>query len=575
MKRESETHREPPRWLLESLAYDLWHNSHDSIFIANTNSQDIILNPSGVVLMTDLAPDEPVTRTAKKLLDFLRNHELLQKPSARAPEIEYRDSRLAMSLSHLPDDRLLIVLCNRSTEEALRRRCNKLEQINAELSDMFELSADGLVTVSPNGIILRMNQAYKRMLGIEDDRFVGQPASLILEQGYLPKGVTSLVLKEKKKQSLAVSVNGKEILLTGRPVLDEHGNLIRIVTNIRDLSMLNKLRNELQKYHELTNRYETELQHLRAKQLDYEIIGRSPSTKQMIALAAKASEVDSTVLIQGETGTGKEILIKTIHKLSKFKDGPLIVLNCSSIPEALIESELFGYKSGAFTGSNAKGKAGLFEAACGGTLFLDEISEMPLSMQAKLLRAIQEKKIRRIGSNEEIDIEVRIIAASNKDIKSLIKSNLFRSDLYYRLNIININIPPLRERREDIPLLINYFLKKYNEKFKREKTLTKPEIENFINYDWPGNIRELENAVERSVALDNVTPLDNSPMGGVGSSAERITCLRSYLTEKENAIILETYRKYKSTRKTAKALNVSQSSIVRKLSKLKKWELSD
>ena len=413
------------------------------------------------------------------------------------------------------------------------------------------------------------------MLGIPDDRFVGQPAAKVTEQGYLPMTITPLVLKEKKKKSIVVSFKDKEILLTGRPVLDEHGEIVKIVTNIRDMTMLNKLRYELQKYHELANRYETELYHLRARQVESKLIGRSFSTMKMMDLAAKASEVDSTVLIHGETGTGKELLVKTIHKLGKYQKGPLIAINCSSIPETLIESELFGYESGAFTGSNAKGKVGLFEAAHGGTLFLDEISEMPLSMQAKLLRAIQDKKIRRIGSNKDLSIDVRIIAASNKDLSNLISSNKFRSDLYYRLNIINITVPPLRERKEDIPLLINHFLEKFNKKFNRNKVLSTKEVSWFINHDWPGNIRELENAIERCVVLDNVSSFDVPHIPEKPPEDDHVICLKTYLREREYAIIHEIYKKYNSTRKAAAALNVSQSTIVRKLMMHGQNDISD
>ena len=556
--------------LSASIAHDLWQNNQDAIVVLGLNSGGLNLNPAAESVMSRLEPESPPVQTARELMDFIINQNLPENAPPPHPAIKYYGFWFEVKLSQPQPDKLMAVLRDISEKVALKSQCERLKEANTELNHMFELSDDGLVSVDPNGLILRMNRAYKTMVGIEDDHFVGKPASLVVEEGYLPQGVTGLVLKERKKKSIMVSLKGKEILITGLPVLNEQGRLVQIVTNIRDMSMLNKLGNELQKYHELTNRYETELHHLRAKQVESELVGRSLGAQRMMDLAAKASEVDSTVLIQGETGTGKELLVKTIHKLSKYRDGPLIALNCSSIPEALIESELFGYEAGAFTGSSAKGKAGLFEAAHGGTLFLDEISEMPLSMQAKLLRVIQDKKIRRIGANREVEVKVRIIGASNKNLKTLIEKNRFRSDLYYRLNIINIDIPPLRERKEDIPLLIHHFLDKFNKKFNRHKNLSNKEVTSFIKYDWPGNIRELVNAVERCVVLDNVSAFETVPLPVSISNVETVNCLRTYMQEMEYAIISSAYKKYQSTRKTAEALNVSQSSIVRKMMQYKK-----
>ena len=447
MKTKADTRPDLPRALPESAARVLWRSIHEAVLITTLNSSEISLNHAAGLLMSRLVPDEPADHTALGLVNFLHTQGLLENTETERQRVGYQGRWFDLSFSPLPAHRLAIVLTDVSERVSLQSQCERLTQTNIELNDLFELSADGLVSVDRNGIITRMNQAYKNMLGIPDDRFVGQPANQVSEQGFLPKAVTPLVLNEKRKKSIVVSVRDKEILLTGRPVLDEQGEIVKIVTNIRDLTMLNKLSSELRKYHELANRYETELYHLRARQVESQLIGRSLATMKMMDLAAKASEVDSTVLIQGETGTGKELLVKTIHKLGKYQKGPLIAINCASIPETLIESELFGYEPGAFTGSSAKGKVGLFEAAHGGTLFLDEISEMPLSMQVKLLRAIQDKKIRRIGSNRDLSIDVRIIAASNNDLKELIKTNKFRSDLYYRLNIINIDVPPLAGAR--------------------------------------------------------------------------------------------------------------------------------
>ena len=456
-----------------------------------------------------------------------------------------------------------------SINQRLKKQLKLLEETNDELSEIIELSADGLVSVDQNGNIIRLNNAYKRILGITDEDFVGKPAQLLIDRGYLPELVSTKVFKKRKPTNILVSVKGKDVLLTGRPVFNENGQVIRVVANIRDLTKLNNLMSELNKYHELASRYRTEINQLRSREIKAKIIGQSDNTLKMIGLAEQASKVDSTVLIYGETGTGKELLVKSIHQHSKYSTGPFIAVNCSTIPESLIESELFGYEAGSFTGSGHKGKIGLFEAANGGTFFLDEISEMPLSMQPRLLRAIQEKKIRRIGATGSRDIDVRIIAASNKRLEHCVEAGSFRADLYYRLNIINIETPPLRERKEDIPLLVNQFISDFNDKFERKKKITDQEMIALIKHDWPGNIRELRNLIERFVVLD--TTIDFNTLFAKPSptfpsrSTPPVRCLKTYLNDLEHEIIMNTYKALKSTRKTALALNVSQSTIARKV----------
>jgi two-component system response regulator PilR (NtrC family) len=232
------------------------------------------------------------------------------------------------------------------------------------------------------------------------------------------------------------------------------------------------------------------------------IVGKNHRMLKIYELIATISQTDSTVLISGESGTGKELIALAIHNKSPRSKRDFISINCGALPENLLESELFGHSKGAFTDAY-KDKEGLFELADGGTLFLDEIGEMSQKMQVKLLRALQERKIRRVGSNNEIEVDVRIISATNKDLMESMKNNEFRSDLFYRLNVIFINVPPLRERKDDIPLLLNYFLKYYNKRFNRDiDGFEKDILDLFMQYSWPGNIRELENFVERAVALE-------------------------------------------------------------------------
>ena len=557
----------------EAIGLYLWENCHDAVITTDFKFSNISLNPAASALMSRLPGNGATLLKARNLLKHLSERNLFTQGASSIPDINYHNLWFALNVSLTFNGVYFIILKDISEKKSLEKQLGKLKMTNIELNEIIELSADGLVSVDPTGHILRLNKAYKRILGIKGEDFIGKPARMLVEKGYLPELVSPHVLKNHKAKNIVVTVKGKEILLTGRPVFNEHGQLIRVVANIRDLTKLNKLRNELKKYYELANRYETEIHHLRANEIKTKIIGRSTGTLKMISLAAQASKIDSTVLIYGETGTGKEVLAKSIHKLSKRKTGSFIAINCSSVPEALIESELFGYEPGSFTGALKNGKVGLFETAHGGTLFLDEISDMSISMQTKLLRVIQEKRIRRIRANEERQIDIRIITASNKELKDCIETGKFRADLYYRINIINVAIPPLRERKEDIPLLVNHFLDIFNKKFNRQKSISEKEVSMLSKYDWPGNIRELENMIERFVVLNADTFLDGTFFAENitchGVLPPSITCLKSYLEEQEKYVIWGTYNKCKSTRKTAKALNVSQSTIVRKLIKYK------
>jgi transcriptional regulator with PAS, ATPase and Fis domain len=283
----------------------------------------------------------------------------------------------------------------------------------------------------------------------------------------------------------------------------------------------------------------------------------------------QVAQFDSAVMITGESGVGKEIVAHQIHLQSPRKDKPYIRINCASIPDNLLESELFGYEEGAFTGAKKGGKMGIFELANGGTLLLDEIAELPLGVQAKLLRVIQENEVTRIGGNKTKKIDVRIITATNRDLNEMASRNEFRKDLYYRLNVVPINVPPLRERREEIPALIEHFLNKFNEKYGLKKQISPQVVDKLINYDWPGNIRELKNIVERAVVTDpgdTIFNLDIDKLHHFDSSDQPNIDLRELVKKLEKHYIEAYLVKYGSTRKAAAALGISQSTLCRKAS---------
>ncbi|MDD2496855.1 MAG: sigma 54-interacting transcriptional regulator [Desulfitobacteriaceae bacterium] len=306
------------------------------------------------------------------------------------------------------------------------------------------------------------------------------------------------------------------------------------------------------------------------------IVSSSAMTK-VIDIVNKVAMVDSNVLIQGESGVGKGMIAKQIHKLSGRHNGPFITIDCGAIPETLIESELFGYEGGAFTGAKKEGKKGLIELGNGGTVFFDEIGELPINLQVKLLRVIQEKRLMRIGGNRSLDINIRVLAATNRDLAELIKLRKFREDLYYRLNVVPILVPPLHNRIEEIKMLTNYFTSKINERYGFHKQFSPETINILEKYHWPGNVRELENLVERLLVItdaNEILPkhLPEFLFQTASASAKKVTVwdicsLKEATDEVEKQLLRKVQEKCKNTYQMAEVLKVNQSTIVRKLHK--------
>ncbi|OCA88769.1 hypothetical protein A8F95_04805 [Bacillus wudalianchiensis] len=307
------------------------------------------------------------------------------------------------------------------------------------------------------------------------------------------------------------------------------------------------------------------------------LIAKSEKMKKIIDIIQRIANVNSTVLLLGESGVGKTMLAKYVHQQSTRQEKPFISVNCSTLPENLVESELFGYEPGSFTGGRKEGKKGLIESAEGGTLFLDEIAELPFAAQSKLLEVIQENKYRKVGSIYEKTANVRIIAATNKNLKELVKQKEFREDLYYRLYVVPLIIPPLRERREEIPYLAEYFVQTFNQKYHRQYNLSPKLLAKFQAYSWPGNIRELENTIEQMV----VTQSDQIDVGSLAAdpsnnssflTKEKILPLKQAKQQFEKELILYVYHLYKSTYKAAEVLQVDQSTIAKKIKKYREEE---
>jgi PAS domain S-box-containing protein len=448
------------------------------------------------------------------------------------------------------------------------------KDLQEEYNAILESSYDGIFIADGEGVVLRLNKACERIDEVKAEDIVGRHLQELVNAGIYSESVTLKVLESRKRVTiLQKTKSGKEILATGTPIFKD-GKIFRVVVNSRDITELNNLKNDLHQAFEKAEILESELNLLRSESIKTdEFVSRNHKMRKIYSLAARVAVVDSTILIQGETGVGKEVITKFIHRSSKRKDGPFIKIDCSSIPENLLESELFGYEKGSFTGANKQGKVGLIELANGGTLFLDEIGELPQFLQAKLLRFIQDREIIRIGGVMPISVDIRIIAATNKDLKAMVEQKFFREDLYYRLNVIPIIIPPLRQRPEDIQPLVTFFLNKFNNKYGYKKKIRPEALRYLIEYDWPGNVRELENLIERLVVTTSADTIEVEDLPNTIINYKTANYgdlpLEESVANFEKQLILNVLRNSKSTLEMADKLKIDVSTVRRKLKKYK------
>lgn len=445
--------------------------------------------------------------------------------------------------------------------------------LSCDLFDrIIDGSIDGLFITDENAKILKVSKGYEQITGLKGKDLLGCTTDSLVEDGKISVSSSRLAIQKKGTVTINQDINtGKNIMVTSNPLFDKDNNIIITVSNIRDMSTLNRLRHEIIAKDDLVNKYKQQLDVFHNQQFTgSNIIAEDNKTVNLLHMARKVSEVDTTVILLGESGVGKEEIAKFIYKNSRRKDKPFIKINCGAIPETLLESELFGYEKGAFTGANKEGKIGLFEAANTGTVFLDEIGELPMNMQVKILRVLQEMEIERIGRVAPIKIDVRIIAATNCNLEEMVEKKIFREDLYYRLNVIPITIPPLRERKDDIIPLINHFVKLLNKKYNLNKIISQDAYRVLLDYAWPGNVRQLKNIIERAMILsknDYIQPFDlsikmkdNLDNRIIGQGLD----LKEILEQIEFEYINKAYDKCKNVRDAAKALNMKMPTFVRK-----------
>jgi len=454
-----------------------------------------------------------------------------------------------------------------------------------ELLHIFYHSEDGIYVVDGDGISLRANPAFEEIAGVKVEELFNQDVKQLVKKGIFSRSAAAEAIEEKKVKTIVQEyANGKIGLVTSTPIKNHNGDVIRVISNIRDITELSKLYETLSAKERLIQKYSKILGETNLLETNG-IVAESESMLNTIKMARRVAEVDSNAIILGESGVGKGMIAKLIASMSNRFDKPFIAVNCSAIPEQLMESELFGYVEGAFTGANKGGKAGLVEAADGGILFLDEIGEMPLSLQPKLLTFLESKEITKVGATKAKSLNVRILTATNKNLLEMVKRGRFREDLYYRLNVIPITISPLRERREDILHITDHLLEMFNNRYKRNRKISNDVMNVFLDYSWPGNVRQLKNALERMVILssDDIITVRDLPREILCANENDREILATAMEEMilpmsmpdkvmelESKLIEEALKRGGSIRNAAKLLGITSSALFRKLKKQNK-----
>lgn len=465
---------------------------------------------------------------------------------------------------------------------------------------MMDNLVDGIYVLDDKGNYIFVNSAYSKMLNMPKDLLLSYNVHDFLDTGQIDICISDIVYKDKKQVIMFQDVEDTQgygrkpirQIVISRPIFNDKGEVSMILATVRPLDKLNDIY-----YRASQNTSLSSFQLLSRSGAEREdhMIAESEEMKRILEVASTVATVDTSILITGESGTGKEVVAQYVHQASPRSKKNLVVINCASLPEHLLEAELFGYEKGAFTGASAAGKKGLFEEADGSTLFLDEINSMPIDLQGKILRAIETKTIQRVGSTVSKKVDFRVLSATNEDLEKLVEEKRFRADLYYRLAVVPIHLPPLRERKADILPLAEYFLSMFCRKYSKDKAFTDLTRQTMMSYCWPGNVRELKNFVERSVVMSigrnieikdvasfigseiRTNPAARGEMGaGMFTQAwdsqfeemlQRGVPLEEYMEQCEKGYLNCAFEKYQNSYKVADALGTSQSLIMRRKKK--------
>jgi PAS domain S-box-containing protein len=548
--------------------------------VALTDAQGVVRYAGGPAAEAlGLEPGHPLAEAAPELQSDLLRALRGELPGDQVPLRRPATSLLAR-VSALRGARgvggTLCVLVDGAERDEVLRRMRAGEELAREQDAIIDSMSDGLWVCDGDANVLRINPASARLNDVEASQVVGRNMRDLVEEKVFDRSVTLEVLKTGKPVHMLQARRGRKLVLTGTPVRDDTGRLIRVVVNERDVTEIDSLQRGLEEQEAIKDRFRGELLEQQIEKVESRrVIAKSPAMQKALRQAIKVAGAESTVLILGESGAGKGLFADLIHKYSPRAQKPLVKVNCGAIPESLVEAELFGYDKGAFTGAQAKGKAGYFEAAQGGILFLDEIAELPLSSQVKLLRFLEDHRITRVGATASREVDVRILAATHRDLQEMVDQGLFRLDLFYRLNVIPLAIPPLRERRECLLPVLRHYIDHYSARLGTRRRLSRAATDALLAYGWPGNVRELMNLCERLVVMSDTEVIDGGDLPpNVAAASEASpaavawddeTPLEEALQRTERVLLLRARQRYGSQSDMARALGVNQSTIARKL----------
>ena len=454
-----------------------------------------------------------------------------------------------------------------------------IEKNYKELLGILNCLKVGVYITDGKGKTLLLNNESCKTGGLEQSETVGKNMRELERMGFIEESVSLKTIESGKEEMIIQNLgDGDKVYVTGTPLKSDKGIDVVVCTE-RDITETLTLKELLEEKNKDNAKIKDEIEYLRKQNIVMwgNMIAEDFETKLLAEKATRVAKLDATVLLTGESGTGKEVFANFIYQNSGRAGKPFIKVNCAAIPENLMESELFGYEKGAFSGADKNGKAGLFEMANHGTLFLDEVGEIPIHLQSKLLRAIQEREIMHVGGTKTIPVDIRFIAATNRDLKEAVRNGTFRGDLYYRLNVMPIELMPLKGRKKDIKALVDYFTEKFNVTYKLSKVVSPEAMEVLKDFDWPGNIRELENVIERLMissddevitkrqterAIGVPTDLSGADLSGIeGRSLEEL--MDAY----EKSILESMLAKYKRASEVGRALNVNKSTLSRRMKK--------